>query len=363
ATLVTLVDNATEAVTMLDDDLRKVFYNQVTDTTTGVTAVDLNSEKVQLTLVAANADNMAEGATDIIGLAQGEVLKFYDFSVHKTVTRLDGQPVITNLHELPNTVQVEITLGNSLKGYSAYRVYRYHGGTAQAIPHGPIADSSGTRESFQLSADGTKLILHTRRLSTYAVVGSRTALGGSGTIERGEAGLDVQAQVLEGGDGAVYKVDIVWGAMRFTYSTGRTWNPDTHRYTDVRIYDWIPDTCYTGGNNEVTVSSHSNADVSVGFVVNPILKKGANESLLNGVDMVMKSENRTDGANAQNVFLPKVPSEGAAATSIHAYLRLNGSPTDPEFYKGLVSDQYGYVQVADIAVIIGYLDGPRTPNK
>ncbi|MEG0756223.1 MAG: InlB B-repeat-containing protein, partial [Oscillospiraceae bacterium] len=238
ATLVTLVDNATETVTMLDGDLRKVFYNQVTDTTTGVTTNDLNSEEVQLTLFATDADNLAEGATDIIGLAQGEVLKFYDFSVRKTVTKLNGKPIVTNLHELPNTVQVEITLGNFLKGYSAYRVYRYHGGTAQEIPHGPIADSTGTRESFRLSPDGTKLILHTRRLSTYAVVGSHTALGGSGTIERGEAGIDVQAQMREGGDGAVYKVDIMWGPMRFTYSTGRTWNPDTHRYTDVRIYDW-----------------------------------------------------------------------------------------------------------------------------
>ncbi|MEG2929626.1 MAG: hypothetical protein RR846_08775, partial [Oscillospiraceae bacterium] len=143
----------------------------------------------------------------------------------------------------------------------------------------------------------------------------------------------------------------------------RTWDPDTHRYTDVRIYDWIPDSCYTGGNNTVTVFNHSNADVSVGFVVTPIVKAGAKESLLNGVDMVMKSENRADGTNAQNVLLSKVPAEGAAAPSINAYLRLNGSPTDPEFYKGLVTDQYGYVQVAGIAVIIGYLDGARTPKN
>ncbi|MEG0596578.1 MAG: hypothetical protein RR502_00905, partial [Oscillospiraceae bacterium] len=246
---------------------------------------------------------------------------------------------------------------------SSYRVYRYHGGKAESIPHGPITDSTGTRESFELSPDGTKLILHTRRLSTYAVVGSEKALGGSGTIERDEAGLDVQAQVLEGGSGPVYKIDIKFGKMYFTYSTGRTWDPDAHRYTDVRIYDWIPDACYTGGNNEVTVFNHSNADVSVGFAVNPILKAGASESLLNGVDMVMKNENRADGTSAQDVFLSKVPIEGAAAPSISAYLRLNGSPIDPEFYKGLVTNTEGYVQIADITVIIGYLGGPRTPKK
>ncbi|MEG1879209.1 MAG: hypothetical protein RR211_06210, partial [Pseudoflavonifractor sp.] len=102
---------------------------------------------------------------------------------------------------------------------------------------------------------------------------------------------------------------------------------------------------------------------SVGFAVNPILKAGAKESLLNGVDMVMKNENRADGTNAQNVFLSKVPIEGAAAPSISAYLRLNGSPINPEFYKGLVTNPEGYVQIADITVIIGHLGGPRTPKK
>lgn len=101
----------------------------------------------------------------------------------------------------------------------------------------------------------------------------------------------------------------------------------------------------------------------MGFVVDPILKEGVNESLLNGVDMVMNSENQADGTPAKAVFLSKVPTEGADAPFIRAYLRLNGSPTDPEFYKGLVSDEFGYVQVADIAVTIGYLDGPRTPKK
>lgn len=360
--LVTLVDNATETVTMPDDNLRQVFLSQVTDPQTGVTADDLNSEEVRLTLVAANADELADGASDILGLAQGEVLKFYDFSVYKTVTKLGGNPLTTNLHQLPNTVQVEITLSDALKDRSSYRVYRYHNGAAEAIPHGPIVDSTGTLESFELSADKSKLILHTRRLSTYAIVGSQTTLSGTGTIAPGSAALDVQALVLEGGDGPLYKVDIVWGAMRFTYSTGRVWDPDEHRYTNIRIYDWIPEICYTGGNNQVIVYNHSNADVSVGFVVNPILKAGADKSLLNGVDMVMNNENKADGTPAKDVFLSKVPAVGAEAPSIHAYLRLNGSPTDPDFYKELVTDSYGYVQVADIAVTIGYLDGPRTPQ-
>lgn len=140
-------------------------------------------------------------------------------------------------------------------------------------------------------------------------------------------------------------------------------DPATHRYTDVRIYDWIPDACYTGGNNRVSVVNHSNADVSVDFVVDPVIKEGANESLLDGVEMVMNNENHKDGTPAKNVFLSKVPAEGADAPFINAYLRLNGSPIDPDFYKGLVTNELGYVQVADIVVIIGHLDGPRTPKK
>ena len=96
---------------------------------------------------------------------------------------------------------------------------------------GPEADESQQKESFELSDDGTRLTLHTRRLSTYAVVGGERFLGGTGTVEQDNAGMDVEARMKEGGDGPVYKVDIEWGPMRFSYSTGRRWDPDEHRYT------------------------------------------------------------------------------------------------------------------------------------
>lgn len=364
AALVTLVDNATETVTMHDEDLRQVFQRQVTDAQAGVTAADLNSEEVLLTLYASDADEQAQGAEDILSLAQGEVLKFYDFSVTKSVTKEAGSgTVTTSLHELPNTVQVEITLGAAIRGRQSYRVYRYHNGRAEPIPMGLAEDPEQKKESFELSADGTILKLHTRRLSTYAVVGGEKILGGSGTVEEGAAEVDVQARVKEGGDGPVYKVDIVWGPMQFTYSTGRSWDTVEHRYTDVRIYDWIPAECYSGGNNRITVYNHSNADVAVDFAVFPLLKEGADTSLMDGVDMTVNQTNTADGPPAAGVFLTKVPGEGEPAPCINGYLRLNGSPTDPEFYKGLVTDEEGYVKVAGIAVTITHLDGPRTPKR
>ena len=362
AALVTTEVNSTETVSMSTEDLRKVFGRQVSNHTAGVTAEDLNSEEVRLTMTASDKDELAEGAADIIHLAQGEVLKFYDFSVSKTVIKQDGTSVTGNLTELPNTVQVDITLSENLRGRSSYRVYRYHAGQAEAIPLGPEADESQQKESFELSDDGTRLTLHTRRLSTYVVVGGERFLGGTGTVEQDNAGMDVEARMKEGGDGPVYKVDIEWGPMRFSYSTGRRWDPDEHRYTDVRIYDWIPEECYTGGNNRITVYNHSNADVMIGFTVFPRLKEGSSVSLMNGVEMVVSTENKKDCDAASEVLLPKVPLEGADSPAINGYLRLNGSPEDPEFYKGMETDPDGYVSVADIAVTITHLGGQRTPK-
>lgn len=363
AALVTLVANTAESVTMNSEDLRQVFERQTDDPERGVTAEDLNSDKVQLTLYASDADHQSEGAADIIGVAQGEVLKFYDFTVTKTVTKTpESVPVESSLRELPNTVQIEIALAPELRGRSSYRVYRYHDGYANPLPAGTGADPDRLNESFQLSSDGNTLTIHTRRLSTYAVVGGERIMSGTGMVEQDTIGMDVQALIAEGGDGPVYKVDIVWGAMRFSYTTGKTWDPDEHRYTDIRIYDWIPEVCYSNGNNEVTVYNHSNADVSVSFLVSPRLKTGADISLLEGVDMVINQTNEPEGAPAQDVLLSKVPVEGADAPAVSGYLRLNGSPVNPEFYKNLETDAEGYVKVADIAVTITHLDGVRTPR-
>lgn len=366
AHLVTVQNNTTTTVTISDSDLQEVFRRQVSNPLYGVTADDLNSDEVRLIMTASDKTESAEGAADIIGAAQGEVLKFYDFTVTKSVTKQGEDTVESGLTELPNTVQVEITLDEDLCGRTGYRVYRYHDGHAGAIPMGPVTDSSKTKESYVISEDGTTITIYTRRLSTYAIVGSQKELSGSGIMQNGASALDVQAQVLEGG-GAVYGLDITWGPMRFTYSTGREWDPETHRYTDVRIYDWIPEECYAAGNNEVTIYNHSNADVIVDFIATPLLKEGANISLLDGVDMVINTTNTAQGVVAKKVLLQRVPMEGADARSVTGYLRLNGSPSDPDFYKGLVtSTETGYedyVKVASIAVTIQYTDSAKTPRK
>ncbi len=59
----------------------------------------------------------------------------------------------------------------------------------------------------------------------------------------------------------VYSIDVVWGAMQFTYSTSgtREWDPATHQYVDRVANGW------SANGNTVTVTNHSNKAVEVTF--------------------------------------------------------------------------------------------------
>lgn len=357
---VTVVDNATETVVMDSDDLRRVYDRQVEDTRSGVTADDMDSDEIVLTMSARDANEMDEGASDIIQLAQGEVIKFYDFSVTKSVKKLaGGSSVVTGLHQIPNTVKVQITLSPEIARRSGYRVYRYHDGAAEPIPYGPVADPTDQTEFFEYTRDSqsgaTILTIYTRRLSTYAVVGNSKLLPNqaSGLLSGGTADLDVQSRILEGGDGAVYKVDITWGNMEFEYSIARLWDPDEHRYTS-KVYDWLP-SGFDGNNNRVAVYNHSNADVMVDIVALPYH--------LPGVDMVINTDNTASGTSANALQLSRVPAERADAPTVSGYLWLIGTPNDLEFDTSGNPNENGFIKVANLAVTIAYMGGPRTPKS
>ena len=71
--------------------------------------------------------------------------------------------------------------------------------------------------------------------------------------ETPKASCDVKATYNAGTSGTtVYSVVITWGAMDFAYNDG-AWDPDTHKYDA----SWAPN------GNTVTVTNHSNADVTV----------------------------------------------------------------------------------------------------
>lgn len=69
-------------------------------------------------------------------------------------------------------------------------------------------------------------------------------------------------------DGAlVYKIDVAWGSMAFTYeaSATRSWNTTTHQYdtTSDGVGVWKADS--EGISNKITVTNHSNAAVEAGL--------------------------------------------------------------------------------------------------
>ena len=74
--------------------------------------------------------------------------------------------------------------------------------------------------------------------------------------------VDVQAKYADGVTTPdVYSLDVSWGAMQFTYSQSgsRVWDPANHAYTENTTTGWA------ASGNTVTVTNHSNRDVTVTF--------------------------------------------------------------------------------------------------
>ena len=66
-----------------------------------------------------------------------------------------------------------------------------------------------------------------------------------------------------GAGGKVYSVDITWGDMAFTYTAAAgIWDPTTHKTTGAEGGAWTVD---KEGGNTITVTNHSNADVTAVF--------------------------------------------------------------------------------------------------
>lgn len=68
--------------------------------------------------------------------------------------------------------------------------------------------------------------------------------------------------------GIIYKVDITWGSMTFTYNAASkgNWNVTDHKYDDTAEAKWT----WEDGANEITVTNHSND----GIIVTPAYTSG-----------------------------------------------------------------------------------------
>ena len=109
--------------------------------------------------------------------------------------------------------------------------------------------------------------------------------------------------------GTVYKVDIKWGSMEFTYTSAAKgdWNPETHEYINTADAKW---TCDEGADT-ITVVNHSNAAIEVGL----------------SYKAATGYENITGTFTAEGATLKLPTAEGTAydnAPTTSAQLRLSG---------------------------------------
>ena len=84
---------------------------------------------------------------------------------------------------------------------------------------------------------------------------------------QGTASQAVRGTYVEGTAVTVYRVDIVWDSLDFTYKAGesRIWDPDTHTYTTDSSTGWF--NANGDQSSTITVTNHSNTaiDATVGF--------------------------------------------------------------------------------------------------
>lgn len=95
-------------------------------------------------------------------------------------------------------------------------------------------------------------------LSAYA-----DTIGTAGGTASHDVTATYRADSSGGAGGTVYSVDITWGDMAFTYTAeAGIWDPAKHTYTDAKGGAWAVD---KEGGNTITVTNHSNADVTAVF--------------------------------------------------------------------------------------------------
>lgn len=95
-------------------------------------------------------------------------------------------------------------------------------------------------------------------LSAYA-----DTIGTAGGTASHDVTATYRADSSGGAGGKVYSVDIAWGDMAFTYTAAAgTWDPANHTYTGAEGGVWTVD---KDGGNTITVTNHSNTDVTAAF--------------------------------------------------------------------------------------------------
>ena len=157
---------------------------------------------------------------------------------------------------------------------------------------------------------------------TLAMVFSLAPLSAyADTIDRvgGTANHDVtatyRADSSGGAGGTVYSVDITWGDMAFTYTAeAGIWDPATHKTTDAEGGVWTVD---KDGGNTITVTNHSNTDVTAAFSYVAASSFEGISGTFDNASLALKSAVGTEVANAPT---------GTAALTLTGPLDSNTTP-------------------------------------
>lgn len=263
------------------------------------------------------------------------VVEFIDISV---VKRVEGE-ADEKLSELDSAAEIVIELTGSLADRTGYSVYRVHNGAAEQL-------SSDASKSEYYKVENNRLYIYSKKFSTYAVTASETSTGALSAEELLENGnnvlaTDVQGKYTDGSDDIVYKIDIEWGAMEFTFNKHQKWDPENHVYTD-EITILLDESAYEGGNNEIVVTNHSNAGVRVNMHME--------EKRLDGTEIRILQENLPDASVAKQVELGCVPAEGAEPYQTNAYVRFDDGMINYDAFEEILGKDF--VRVATIVVTV-----------
>lgn len=128
-------------------------------------------------------------------------------------------------------------------------------------------------------------------LSAYA-----DTIGTAGGTASHDVTATYRADSSGGAGGTVYSVDITWGDMAFTYTAeAGIWDPTTHKTTDAEGGVWTVD---KEGGNTITVTNHSNTDVTAAFNYAPASGFEGISGSFDKESLALKTAVGTEVANA-----------------------------------------------------------------
>lgn len=314
-------------------DLTRVFDYYVTDPYKGVTEEEANTyDSVALALqteVTPVVDTSVSEA--ILQKTQGSTAQFFNASVIKTFYSVpsEGAAVAEStltLSEIPVAIPVTIDLSTEMQGQNSYTVCRYHtylnaDGTASSNEVQTLTSDPNAAEYYTVDREANTITLHVRMFSTFAIVASEATLDARPEYDGGnaDAGINVQGMISQADLEAKYQLDIEWGAMTFDFTTASEWDPYNHVYGEPS-YAWS-EASFDGVNNKISVTNHSNADVTAS------LSFARLESQLQNTEITFHSGKESTSEAENIIFLGKVPEEGATPVPVSTYVWLTGTPT------------------------------------